>query len=337
LQIGSFLGKATANIIAEKTADFAWVYWTAVFMNVFTNVATLVFYFFTRYCNKRYRGTNDPATGEKLTESNKKFELKKALELPWTFWTIILFTAFQTSTAVVFSSNATELAERRFNVDSITAGWYSALSQYVGFFLVPILGVFIDLYGNRITVFAVCGTGVFLAMVLVTWGGTVSGTAASFAIYAISYTLGPTVIIDGIRSSMWYQEVFGSAYAIKIAVNNSMNIIIAILCGVIQDADDDSYARVVIVYVADAAAAVAVVVAMVVLSYLSVDMQILQWTRKQRTARGDLINERKQRALTGDLHVRNRKINKGFFGAVVVLILGAWSAYIWGAVTGNNY
>lgn len=46
---------------------------------------------------------------------------------------------------------------------------------------------------------------------LAAWGPTVGGTAASFGVYAFALSLGPTVIIDSIRTSMWYQEVFGSA------------------------------------------------------------------------------------------------------------------------------
>ncbi|BFZ62472.1 hypothetical protein YB2330_003566 [Saitoella coloradoensis] len=336
-KIGSFVGKSSANIIAKNTGDFAWVYWTAVFMNIFTNVATLVFWFFTKYANKKFHGTNDPATGEKLTESNKKFEIRKVLELPWTFWMVMLFTAFQTSTAIVFSQNSTELAEQRFNVDSIKAGWYSAMTQYIGFFLVPLLGVFIDILGNRITVFAVVGLGCFLAMILIAFGKTVGATAAAFGIYGVAYSFGPTVIIDGIRTTMHYQGVFGSAYAIKIAINNSMNIIIAMITGALQDADNNSYDRAVIVYAADSAAACCVVLVMVVLCFRSVDMRSLQWTRKQRIARGHIINERKEFNTTGEQYERNKKISGVFFGLVCLLIVGAWAAYIWGAATGNNY
>lgn len=101
-------------------------------MNLFTNVMTVVFYFFTRYCNKKFKATPDPATGEELTEKNKKFELKKVIELPWVFWGVLLFSLFETSTAIVFQQNATELAELRFKTDSITAGWYTSLTQYAG-------------------------------------------------------------------------------------------------------------------------------------------------------------------------------------------------------------
>lgn len=121
-------------------------------MNLSTNAATAVFWFFSRYCNKHYDGRRDAATNEKLTEKNKKFEFQKIFQLPWMFWAVLAFSLFQTSAASIFSQNATELAEQRFDVDSIQAGWYSSLSQYAGFFLVPCLGVFIDILGHRASV-----------------------------------------------------------------------------------------------------------------------------------------------------------------------------------------
>ena len=120
-------------------------------MNLFTNIMTIIFYFFSKYTTKRFQGVADPATGEKLTEKNRKFEIRKVLELPWTFWLVMLCSLFETSTAIVFSQNATELAQLRFNTSAITAGWYTSVLQYAGFFVVPCLGVFIDLYGNRLT------------------------------------------------------------------------------------------------------------------------------------------------------------------------------------------
>ncbi|KAG6357355.1 hypothetical protein INS49_013231 [Diaporthe citri] len=303
-KIGGFVGKSSANIIAKNTGNFAWVFWVSVFMNVFTNVLTLLFYWFNGIAHKKFGNVTDPATGEKLTEKSKKFQPKKVLELPWVFWAIIAFSLFQTSTAVVFTQNATELAEKRFNTDSITA-------------------------------VAICGTGVFLAMALVNWAKDTRGTAAAFGIYAVAFTLGPTTIIDSIRTSMWHGSTFGSAYAVKIAMNNAMNIIVRVITGAIQDADNDSYDHVVIVYVVLAAASVLVSIMLVALSWWSVDLGNLQWTRKQRIAHGELWNERK-RAFYEDNGARNKIISKTCFGTLIMLILGSWSAYFWGVATGNN-
>jgi hypothetical protein len=95
-------------------------------MNLFTNVMTMVFWFFTRRCHRIYAGMQDPATGETLTEKSKKFEIGKMLRLPWTFWVVVGLSLFQASTAIVHSQNATEMAEQRFDIDAVTAGWYSA-------------------------------------------------------------------------------------------------------------------------------------------------------------------------------------------------------------------
>lgn len=335
-KIGGFVGKATANIIAVRTGDFSWVYWCAVFMNLFTNAATVVFWLFTRWSHKKYSAVSDPATGEQLTESNKKFEWAKMLRLPWSFWLVALFTLFQTSTASVFTQNATELAEQRFDVSAETAGWYSAMSQYLGFFLVPVLGVFIDVVGQRITVMMVCGAGMLLSMCLAAWGPSVGGTAASFGVYAFAASLGPTVIIDSIRTTMWYQEVFGSGYAIKNAINNSMNIIIRIITGLIQDQDNNSYDRVVVVYVFLSAGSVLVGLVMLTWSYFDVILGRLQWTRKQRLQKGHLINKRKEGFEEDANAARNRQLSLCLFCATILLILGAWTAYFWGVATGNN-
>lgn len=335
-KIGAFVGKATANIIAKKTGDFSWVYWTAVFMNIFTNVITLVFWFFTKWCNRKYAGMVDPATGEKLTESNKKFEFGKMLRLPWTFWSIVCFSLFQTSVATIYNQNATELAEKRFKISAVTAGWYSAMSQYLGFFLVPLIGVFVDVLGNRISLMLVCGSGMLISMCLAAWGPSIAGTAASFGIYAFAVSFGPTVIIDSIRTSMWFQEVFGSGYAVKIAVNNAMTIFVRIITGVIQDRDNDSYDNVVKGYVFLAAGSVVVACVLLTASYRTVDLGLLQWTKKQRMARGNVINDRREAFAAGAEGERNRKISLTLFVILIFFILGAWSAYFWGVATGNN-
>lgn len=131
-KIGAFVGKSSANIISKNTGNFANVYWVAVGMNVFTNIMTAGFYWFTKYANKKFVATADPATGEQLTEKNKKWEWKKTLELPWVFWAVMAFSLFETSTAIVFTQNATELAEMRLGVSSVSAGWYTSLLQYGG-------------------------------------------------------------------------------------------------------------------------------------------------------------------------------------------------------------
>lgn len=58
-------------------------------------------------------------------------------------------------------------------------------------------------------------------MLLVNFSSTQGGTAASFGIYAIALSLGPTSIVDSMRTTLWHQSVFGSAYALKVTMNNA--------------------------------------------------------------------------------------------------------------------
>jgi hypothetical protein len=111
----------------------------------------------------------------------------------------------QTCIASVFSSNATELVKQLCDTDPVAAGWYSAMAQHLGFFLVPLIGIFVDIWGNRITLMFVCGLKMLLSMCLAAWGPIFVGTAASFGIYGVAFTFGPTVIIDSIHTSMLYQ------------------------------------------------------------------------------------------------------------------------------------
>lgn len=135
---------------------------------------------------------------------------------------------------------------------------------------------------------------------------------------------------------MWYHEVFGTAYAVKIAVNDSMTILLRIITGVIQDADDNSYRRVVIVYVFLAAGSVLVGSLNFGLGYVKPAMTRLQWTRKERIQKGELIEEMRQEYEDGERGGRHRLISLACFGAVLTLILGAWVAYFWGIATGHN-
>ncbi|RAL15947.1 putative MFS transporter [Aspergillus homomorphus CBS 101889] len=335
-KIGGFVGKSTANVIAKHTGNFAWVFWTSVFMNLFTNAATVFFWIFNRYCEKHYRGREDKATQETLTEKNTKFEIRKIFQLPWMFWAVLAFSMFQTSTASVFSSNATELAQKRFDVDAIKAGWYSALAQYAGFFLVPCLGVFIDIIGHRASVLCVCGLGMFISMILVNFASAKQGTAASFGIYAVAVSLGPTSIIDGIRTTLWHQSVFGSAYSLKVTMNNAMTIIIGIITGALQDADNDSYRRAVRVYLFLAICCAIVSILLLIGSYTGRDLAPLQWSRKKRLALGAefFATLREHHLVTH--YQRSRRISIACFTVLLLLTLGSWAAYIWGAATGNH-
>lgn len=114
-----------------------------------------------------------------------------------------------------------------------------------------------------------------------------------------------------------------------------MNIIVRVVTGVIQDRDNNSYDHVVIVYAVLAGASVLVSLVLAVTAWSTVDLGHLQWTRKQRLARTERLQEQRRR-FYGEHRERNKKISLTAFGACMLLVLGSWCAYFWGVATGNN-
>jgi len=121
----------------------------------------------------------------------------------------------------------------------------------------------------------------------------------------------------------------------EVANRLSMNIIVRVITSVLQDADNDSYDRVVIVYAVLGGLSVFVSFCLVGLSYATVDLGHLQWTRKQRLARVEILVARRERFMTS-ARSRNKKLSMGLFVACMMLVAGSWAAYFWGVATGNN-
>lgn len=74
----------------------------------------------------------------------------------------------------------------------------------------------------------------------------------------------------------------------------------------------------VIVYVVLSMSCVVVSLCLVLISWRAIDLRRLQWTRKQRIAKGDLIVERKDK-FYGEVWGRNRIISRGFFYGLFLL------------------
>lgn len=114
-----------------------------------------------------------------------------------------------------------------------------------------------------------------------------------------------------------------------------MNIIVRVITGRIQDADNNSYDKVTIVYVILAGCSVVVSLLLAIVAWRSVDLGHLQWSRKKRIARGDVLNDRKAKFYE-EKGGRNKRISMICFGSLIALTLGSWCAYFWGVATGNN-
>jgi nitrate/nitrite transporter NarK len=329
--------QATANVIAKRNGNFSWVFWTAVFINIYTNLATLISWHFRRYVESKYEAMQGTATGEVLLEKSKSSPLeviRRFMELPWTYWSILLFTLFETPVAVVFANNLAELVEQRFHVSSVKAGLYSSFTSHLDFVIPPLNGIFIDFFGQPLSVLAATGTGIFIAMCLVAFdnGDRVSGTAAGMAIFSGTFAFGVTSFMDLIRTCLPTQNIFGVACAIKLAVDSAAEIILRLVIGVVQDRDRNAYDHAVWVYVALSVTSTAVAWVLLGLCWTmgGLELKCLQWSRRERIKRG-----------TEEVQAHQAEGSAPFGDmlpvlALLVLVFGSWAAYFWGIVTGRG-
>ncbi|KAF2086045.1 MFS general substrate transporter, partial [Saccharata proteae CBS 121410] len=329
---GAFVGQATANVIAEATGGgVESVFWVAVGGGVVANAGTVALWWGGRWWRRKHgeggkggQGGEGVAGSEQserdMEERTSKFDVRTLLELPWHFWCIVLFAILDTATVLVFSQNATELAQDRWGVSSVAAGWWAAASKDAGFVFTPLLGWFLDRYGNRLTVLTVCGITLVASMALINWPGTSGSLTASFVLFAAAHPLGFTGLIDSVRASMRKPEVFAVAYSVKFMADNALMIILRIVTGTIQDADGGAYRRVIVVYLALAAGCLAVALGMQLAAPFSIDLRSLQWTREQR----------KMDVGTPRLRKETPFLSLIGFVALIALMLGSWGAYFWG-------
>ncbi|KAL4896424.1 putative MFS transporter [Aspergillus ambiguus] len=335
-KVGGFVGIATANIIAEKYG-FEWSFWVAAFISIFGNAVTLLFWLLDRYCARRYDAPMDDANGDNLRMSKEKFNFQKIFQFPWMLWAIFGFSTFESAASEVFSQNATELAQKRFNVDPVPAGWYSAVSEYGGLVLCPLLGIFLDRYGKRVFAMLFLASFLLLGMLLLNFALSKAGTALSFAVYGIVKGTTSTIMVDSIRTIIWEEAVFGTACAFRLTSHDAMGIIIRLVTGVLQDLDNDSYHRVNYVYLGLAVVSMVIALAILVAALWGNDFGPLQWSRKRRFTDGPrLLAELRDHHFVRNYR-RTRHISIGCFSAMLALILASWGVYIWGAVTGHNY
>ncbi|KAL4889905.1 major facilitator superfamily domain-containing protein [Aspergillus ambiguus] len=336
-KVGGFVGRATANIISQD-CGFVWAFWVAVFINLTGNAATILFWLLDRYCDRHYDPPKDEATGDNLRRSNKKFKLTKILQLPWMYWVIMAYAVFESTTTSVFSQNSTELTEKLFHLDPISAGWYSAVAQYGGFFLAPLMGYCLDHYGKRVFALFFSASCLLFGMVLLNYAESKTGLVFSFVAYGVVKCTSSVILMDSIRTIMWEEAVFGTASAIKSTIDNAMSIVVRLITGVLQDQDNGSYVRVNYVYLILAICLVVIATSILLTTLLdSRNFAPLQWAQKKRFKDGPgLLAELRDHHFVQKRR-RTRFISLSGFTLILLLTVASWGVYIWGAVTGNEY
>ncbi|KAJ3833173.1 MFS general substrate transporter [Lentinula raphanica] len=239
--LAQFTGQSTANIIATNLGTYAWALWISAIIALFSVICAVGVYFLDKWLIKNYEVTDhtDGLTMKSHLRSGV-FSLKAVRELPVTFWIVVLFSIFENAGVQSFVSISTQFAQQRLKKGAVIGGWVSSFYLLLPACLTPVLGIVIDLYGQRVSFLLVSALMFLISMLLLKFSHTVPTFIAAYVFYALAQCVTPAPQVEIIRSIIADPQWFATAFAIKKSVVQASIVIITTAAGKLQDdtADD---------------------------------------------------------------------------------------------------
>ncbi|KZS89371.1 MFS general substrate transporter [Sistotremastrum niveocremeum HHB9708] len=234
--LGQFAGQSTANLITVNLGSYAWALWISASIALFSLLCAGGVVILDRYLRTHY-DIVDQTDGKQHVGKHQSgiFSLKAIKNLPATFWIVVLFAIFENAGVQSFVSISTQFAQQRLKKGAVIGGWVSSMYLLLPICLTPFLGVFIDVYGQRVTFLFISGTSFLISMLLLKFARGVPTFVAAYVFYALAQAVTPAPQVEIVRSVIPDARLFGTAFAIKKSVVQASIVIITTAAGKVQD------------------------------------------------------------------------------------------------------
>ncbi|KLO17736.1 MFS general substrate transporter [Schizopora paradoxa] len=234
--LAQFTGQSTANVIATNLGTYAWALWISAVIALFSVICAVLVFFLDRWLRSRYEVT-DHTDGLQLKSHTRRgvFSIKAIRHLPVTFWIVVLFAVFENAGVQSFVSISTQFAQQRLKKGAVIGGWVSSFYLLLPACLTPFLGIFIDVYGQRVTFLFISGLTFLISMLLLKFSHSVPSFVAAYVFYALSQCVTPAPQVEIVRSVIADPQWFATAFAIKKSVVQASIVIITTAAGKLQD------------------------------------------------------------------------------------------------------
>ncbi|KAF9075748.1 MFS general substrate transporter [Rhodocollybia butyracea] len=234
--LAQFTGQSTANIIATNLGTYAWALWISAIIALFSVICAVSVYFLDRWLMVKYEVT-DHTDGTTMKGHLRRgvFSMKAIKELPVTYWIVLMFTAFENAGIQSFVSISTQFAQQRLKKGAVIAGWVSSFYLLLPACLTPVVGLLIDVYGQRVSVLLASGLVFLVSMLLLKFSHSVPTFVAAYVFYAFATCLTAAPQVEIIRSIITDPQWFATAFAIKKSVIQASAVIITTAAGKLQD------------------------------------------------------------------------------------------------------
>ncbi|KAF5347050.1 hypothetical protein D9758_011638 [Tetrapyrgos nigripes] len=238
-ELATFGGQSTANIISVNTGHFAWTLWVSAIIGLSSFLCAVALVYLARYLRNTYDVTNQLSRtkhkGYNVGTRRAKFSLSAMRQLPVTFWFIAFFGAFENAGVQSFTAISTAYSQERLKAGAVIGGWVSSFYLLLPACTPPFTGIFLDLYGQRVTFLLISGIMFLISMLSLNFSKTVPGFITSYVFYAIAQAFTPAPQAEIIRNIIPNAEYFATAFAVKKSILQGSIIIVTIASGKIQD------------------------------------------------------------------------------------------------------
>lgn len=147
-RLSTFLGTLVSNPIAIRMNDWVWAFWLALTLCAFSIIMNIIYALVLRHLQG-----NVMSKAEILKiKAKKTVHVKSVLRFPPYFWLILFIEFVYAAVWTVHQSVATELVQIHFGTTQVIAGYKASISQVVPIVTTPVLGLFMDLFGRRVSV-----------------------------------------------------------------------------------------------------------------------------------------------------------------------------------------
>ncbi|KAI0684050.1 MFS general substrate transporter [Cytidiella melzeri] len=267
--LAQFTGSTTANVIATNLGSYAWALWISSAISMFSLICAVAVFFLDIHLRRKYNVTDQTSGRRHLGVAKKAtFRLSAIRHLPFTFWMVVLFAVFENAGVQSFVSISTQFAQQRLKKGAVVGGWVSNFYLLLPACLTPFIGIYIDVFGQRIAFLFLSGVTFLISMLLLKFSHTVPTFIAAYVFYALSQCVTPAPQVEIIRSIIPDPQYFATGFAIKKSVVQASIVIITTAAGKLQDdTASDSLDPAVTLWLVYAFVSVAISGVLLVLSY----------------------------------------------------------------------
>lgn len=230
-RLSSFLAQATVVPIANWLGWYGYGLWFSALLCVFSLLINLVYVVLLKSITTI---DQKQCQVQKNVKQKKTFRWSQLVQLPHSYWLIALMEFLLGGAWSCFLHINSELVKYRFGYKDQEAAAIASVGQVLPIFIMPILGILIDKYGNRTWMMLGSGLSFLLCILLLEY--TPLHPILGMISFSTSLALGPVALVSSIPVILPLSLV-GTGMGLVKSCTNIGTSLLDIMTGWVQDLD----------------------------------------------------------------------------------------------------